>query len=145
MKAALQARDTNRLSVLRSLLAQTINASKTPNPINTDFQLLALIRKTANASRIASAEFRDAGRLELAEKEDNQLKIMEEYANSVQTLGEEDITIVVKDIVEKMRDEGGNAQIRDVLNKVFAPGALGKKPVERGEVVRIVKQILADP
>src|SRR5580700_11388006 len=65
MKAALQARDTNRLSVLRSLLAQTLNASKASNPIHTDLQLLALIRKTANASRIASAEFRDAGRLEL--------------------------------------------------------------------------------
>jgi uncharacterized protein YqeY len=106
--------------------------------------MLALIRKTTNASRIASAEFRDAGRLELAEKEDNQLKIMEEYADSVQTVGEEDIIIAVKSVVDKMRDEGSKIRMGDVLKKVFALGALGEKPVEQGKVARIVKQILAE-
>jgi len=32
----MQNKDANRLSVLRSLLSQTLNASKTSNPINTD-------------------------------------------------------------------------------------------------------------
>jgi uncharacterized protein YqeY len=143
MKAAMQNKDSNRLSVLRSLLTQTLNASKTSTPINTDMQMLALLRKTANASRVASEEFKGAGRQDLADKEDLQLKIMEEYAGGVETMGEEDIRMAVKGIVEAMRNEGARVQMGDVLKKVFAPEALGGKPVEKGDVSKIVKEVLA--
>jgi hypothetical protein len=33
----------------------------------------------------------------------------------------------------------------EVLKKVFAPEVLGNKPVEKGDVATIVKQILAQP
>jgi len=78
----MQNKDSNRLSVLRSLMSQTLNASKTSTPIQTDLQMLALLRKTANASRVASAEFKGAGRHDLADKEESQLRIMEEYSGS---------------------------------------------------------------
>src|ERR1700753_2687581 len=121
MKTAMQNKDSNRLSVLRSLLTQTLNASKTSTPINTDMQMLALLRKTANASRAASEEFKGAGRQDLADKEDLQVKIMEEYAGSVETMGKEDIRLAVKGVVETMRSEGTKIQLGDVLKKIFSP------------------------
>lgn len=139
----MQAKDSNRLSVLRSLLTQVLNASKTSTPINTDLQMLALLRKTANASRAASTEFKGAGRQDLAEKEDSQLKIMEEYAGCVETVAEADIKAAVKGVVEKMRAEGATMQVGEVLKNVFGPNVLGGKPVERAEVVKVVKQVLA--
>ncbi len=144
MKIAMQNKDSNRLSVLRSLLTQTLNASKTSNPINTDMQMLAVLRKSANASRAASAEFRGAGRDDLAEKEDLQIKIMEEYAGGVETIGDELIREAVQGVVVKMKLEGAKIQIGDVLKRVFKPEVLGEKPVEKGDVARIVKQILAE-
>lgn len=143
MKSAMQAKDSNRLSVLRSLMSQTLNASKTTNPINTDLQMLALLRKMANASRIASAEFKDAGRQDLAEKEENQVRIMEEYAVGVEIVGEDEIKKAVHQIIEQLMSEGGKFQMGDVLKRIFAKEVLGEKPVERGEVAKIVKQVLA--
>ena len=141
----MQNKDSNRLSVLRSLLSQTLNASKTSTPINTDMQMLALLRKTANASKAATEEFKGAGRQDLADKEDMQLKIMEEYAGTVEILGVEDIRAAVNKVVEAMKSEGSKMQLGDVLKNVFSPEILGGKPVEKGDVAKIVKEILAGP
>jgi uncharacterized protein len=140
----MQAKDTDRLSVLRSLLTQTLNASKTSTPINTDLQMLALLRKSVNASRIASAEFKGAGRQDLAEKEESQLRIMEEYADGVETVGGEDIMAAVKGVVDKMKKEGAAVQMGEVMKRVLMPEILGEKPVARGDVAKIVKQVLVE-
>lgn len=144
MKTAMQNKDSNRLSVLRSLLSQALNASKTSTPINTDIQMLALLRKTANASRVASEEFRGAGRHDLAEKEESQVKIMEEYAESVEVMEQEDIRSTIKGVVDTMKSEGAKMQIGDVLKRVFSPDVLGNKPVEKGDVARIVKEVITE-
>ncbi|KAG0649530.1 Altered inheritance [Hyphodiscus hymeniophilus] len=140
----MQNKDSNRLNVLRSVLSQTLNASKTSNPVNTDMQMLALLRKSANASRQASEEFKNAGRIDLAEKEESQVKIMEEYAGGVEILEEEEIRRTVKEAVEKMKAEGGKMQMGEVLKKIFSPEVFGDKPVEKGDVAKIVKEILAE-
>lgn len=144
MKKAMQNKDSNRLSVLKSLLTQTLNASKTSTPINTDMQVLALLRKTANASRAASEEFKGAGRQDLVEKEESQLKIMEEYAGSIEVMGEEEIRTAVRGVVEVLKNEGGKLQMGEVLKKVFSPKVLGNKPVEKADVAKIVKEVVAE-
>ena len=58
----MRAKDTNKLSVLRTLLAQTLNASKTNSPIVTDMHMLALIRKNSTAAKTAAEEFKAAKR-----------------------------------------------------------------------------------
>jgi len=139
----MQAKDSNRLAVLRSLLTQTINASKTSSPVTTDLQMLALLRKNAAASRMAMDEFRSAGRSDLVDKEDRQLQVMEEYAGSVETVGEEEIRSAVAEVIDRMKADQAKLPMGEVLKRVFAPEVLGYKPVERGEVVKIVKDILA--
>jgi uncharacterized protein YqeY len=144
MKSAMQKKDSNRLSVLRGILSQTLNASKTSNPINTDMQMLALLRKSANAGRAAQEEFKGAGRMDLVEKEENQIKIIEEYAGGVEVVGEEEIRDTVRRTVEAMKAEGAKVGMGDVLKKVFSPEVLGEKMVEKRDVAKIVKQILAE-
>jgi uncharacterized protein YqeY len=144
MKTAMQNKDSNRLSVLRALLSQTLNASKTSNPINTDMQILALLRKSASAAKAASAEFKGAGRQDLADKEDLQAKIMEEYAGDVQLMGREEIRSAVKGVLDGMRSEGAKMQTGDIMKRIFSPELLGGKPVEKGDVVKIVKEMLAE-
>ena len=106
-------------------------------------QMLALLRKSANASRAASEEFKGAGRQDLADKEDLQLKIMEEYAGGVEVMSEDDIRSAVKQVVNVMKSEGAKMQMGDIMKKVFSPGLLGGKPVEKGDVAKIVNELLA--
>lgn len=144
MKTAMQSKDSNRLSVLRALLSQTLNASKTSSPINTDMQMLALLRKSANAAKAASEEFKGAGRQDLADKEDLQRSIMEEYVSGVEVLGEGEIRSAVESVIEGLKGEANGKEIKvgDVLKAVFKPEVLGDKPVEKGDVARIAKELL---
>ncbi|EKD19731.1 hypothetical protein MBM_01683 [Drepanopeziza brunnea f. sp. 'multigermtubi' MB_m1] len=144
MKTALQAKDTPRLTVLRALLAQTLNASKTARPIASDAQVLALLRKSAAAARAASAEFRQNARPDLADKEDRQAAIMEEYTDAVPAVGEDEVRAAVQAVLDALRAEAGGKELKmgEVLKKVFAPEVLGEKPVEKGDVARIVKELM---
>ncbi|KAK0118199.1 hypothetical protein ONS95_012503 [Cadophora gregata] len=143
----MQNKDSNRLSVLRALLSQTLNASKTSSPINTDMQMLSLLRKSANAAKAAAEEFKNAGRQDLADKEDLQRKVLEEYVGSVEVMGEEEIRGVVEGVVKGLKGEadGKELKIGDVMKRVFeGEGGLEGKPVEKGEVARIVREVLKD-
>lgn len=154
MKTAMQQKDSNRLSVLRALLSQTLNASKTSQPINTDMQMLSLLRKSSNAARDAAEEFKRAGRQDLADKEDSQRVILEEYAGTVNVLGEEEIREVVVKMVGQMREalgkelEGVDEEKRqkklfvDVLKRVLEGFEVGGQAVEKGMVVNIVREAL---
>jgi uncharacterized protein YqeY len=93
---------------------------------------------------MASEEFKGAGRHDLAEKEESQLRIMEEYADGVETIADEDIVAAVKGVVDKMRDESVTIQMGEVMKRVLAPEILGEKPVARGDVAKVVKQVLIE-
>ncbi|KAI9839286.1 MAG: hypothetical protein M1819_003281 [Sarea resinae] len=144
MKTAMRAKDTNRLNVLRGLLAETTNAAKTSTPFKTDVQLLALLRKRAAASKAAALEFQAAKRDDLKEKEDAQVAVLEEYAGGVETMGVEDIKKSVAEVMEKVKVEGARMDMGGVLKRLVGPGgSLEGKPVERAEVARIVKEAVA--
>ena len=129
--------------MIRGLLAETTNAAKTSLPVKTDVQLLGLLRKRAAASKAAAQEFADAKRKDLAEKELSQVAIMDEYASGVETMDEEEITAVIQDLLGKLRTEGRTVNAGTVLKELFLPnGPLAEKPVERGEVARLVKGMI---
>ncbi len=131
------------LSVLRALIAEYANAAKTSSPIKTNIQLLALLRKRAATSRSAAIEFSAANRNDLKDKEEAQIAVLEEYAGGVETVGTEEIRRVVGEVIGKMRTEGLKADMGAVLKNLVGPGgAFEGKPVEKGEVARIVKGML---
>jgi uncharacterized protein YqeY len=136
----MRAKDTARLSVLRSVLADITNQSKTPTPIKDDLNLLSLLRKRIGAAKGAVEEFKKADRTDLVEKEQKQVDILEEYASGVKTVDTEEVRTAVKSIVEKLKGEGGKVVLPEVLKGAMA--ALEGKPVQKSEVVRIVKEEL---
>ncbi|MCJ1478532.1 hypothetical protein MMC13_007212 [Lambiella insularis] len=143
MKAAMKAKDTNRLEVLRGIIAETTNASKTATPFKTDIQILSLLRKRAAASKAAAQEFGAAKREDLRDKEEAQIAILEEYASGVETVGEDQIIEVAARVVGQMRTEGQTVNLGTVLKTlVGAGGELDGKPVEGAKVARIVKGML---
>lgn len=145
MKAAMKAKDKTRLDVVRALLADITNSAKTSNPIKTDMQLLALIKKRSTAAKAASQEFEEAGRPELVDKEREQIEVLEQYASEVKTMSEDDIKNAVQTVVDEVKAAAQSAKVNmgDVLKKILGPGgSLEGKPVDRSEVARVVKQIL---
>ncbi|KAF4973849.1 hypothetical protein FZEAL_9195 [Fusarium zealandicum] len=143
LKTAMRAKDTPRLSVLRSILSANLNASKTSTPIKTDVQLVALIRKIQKGASDASAEAKAAGRDDLVQKEEEQIKVLNEYAanSGVQSLGEAELKALVQDAVEASKAAGVQAKaiLGDVMKRLA--GALEGKDVDRKELAKMVKEL----
>jgi uncharacterized protein len=143
LKDAMRAKDINRLSVLRSILAEVTNLSKTNNPIKKDVQLLVLLRKRSAMAKIAADEFKAHQRPDLAEKEELQGRILEGYVGQVDVVGEAEIRSVVERMVGELRRSGGKLDVGVVVKSVLSEGGeLNGKPVDRGELARLVKEIL---
>ncbi|CZS92075.1 uncharacterized protein RAG0_02591 [Rhynchosporium agropyri] len=145
-------KDTVRLRVVRSLLAQAKRASET-KPIETDAQMLKVLTQNINANRDAAEEFTKSGRADLAEKEDQERAIMDEYKDSVPKVGEADlaavrerIELVLKQLQEQLGGEFKRETVKvgDVLKRVLegkeGEEILGK--FERGEVVKVLMPML---
>lgn len=143
LKTSMQNKDTNRLNVLRSLLAEITNASKGPNPLKTDMQILSILRKNAAASRAASSEFQKAGRADLQEKEAKQLGVLEEYEGGVEMVSEEEVRRTVETVRETIQREGKKVDKGGLIRRCVGPdGALDGKNVDRGMVARVVDEVL---
>jgi uncharacterized protein YqeY len=145
LKTAMRAKDTARLSVLRSIMTAALNASKTPHPIRSDQQLVALLRKSQKASRDAAKEFKSAGREDLAEKEEAQADIMAEYIadSGVRSLGEEELRTMVLAAVDDAREAGiaTKALVGDVMKRLT--GSLHGKEVDMKELASMVRDAVA--
>lgn len=148
LKTAMRAKDAARLTVLRSILSATLNASKTANPITTDAQLVTLLRKTARASEDASAEFKAAKRDDLVEKEQQQIDVLNEYVSGsgVQMVSEAELKTIVAGVVTAMTSEGsvqGKAKFGDIMKQLLAPsGPLDGKSIEKSDLARVVKEVV---
>ncbi|KAJ5217086.1 hypothetical protein N7468_010094 [Penicillium chermesinum] len=143
LKTAMRAKDTARLNVLRALISETNNAAKTASPIQTDIQLLSLIRKRAAAAQDAADQFAAAERPDLKQKEDEQIAILEEYASQVKTLSAEEVEAIIKQQVAAIKEAGTKLDAGQVLKALFAPGgALDGKPADRKEVAGLVKKAI---
>lgn len=69
------------------------------------------------------------------------MDILEEYASGVKTVDVEDIRTAVKSAIETLKAAGGKAVLPEVLKSVMA--SLEGQPVQKSEVVRLVKEELA--
>lgn len=139
----MKAKDTARLNVLRSLLAEVTNAAKTSNPIKSDMQLLSLLRKRQAAAKAASVEFKTAGREDLVEREEGQFKILDEYAGDVEVMSVEDVKAAVQSTIDQLKAKGSEMKAGPVMKAIFAPGgSLDGKNVEKSTVPGVVKELL---
>lgn len=138
----MKSKDSNRSTVLKGLLTQVLNASKTERPIHTEIQVLGVLNRTIKESKKATQEFSAAGREDLVEKENAQINVLEEYAGLIKVKDENEIETWVQGVIHKMTQDGTKVTVGEVLKTLFNSEALEEKPAEKGKVVKKVTQIL---
>ena len=105
IKDAMRAKDELRLSVLRMLSAAIHNReiekkAKSGEPALSDEGIVAVIRSEVKKRRDAVDGFTKGGRMDMAEKERAESKILESYLP--QELSDEEIEKIVKEVVVSM-------------------------------------------
>ena len=97
LKAAMKAKDSDRLAVIRALKTAMTNAAIEKGGPQTeldDATVMAIVRKQVKQRQDSATQFRDAGRDELADKEDAEIAILEAYLPT--PLSESEITELVE-------------------------------------------------
>ena len=138
----MRAKDQTQLAVLRLLLAEITNASKTPAPPKDDLDILQIVNKARARARTSVDEFREAGRADLAEEEEAQLTLLDEYAALVDTVDAGEIRAVAEKVVERLEGEGKRTGVNvgEVMKAVLAE--LEGEPVVKSVVAAVVKDIV---
>jgi uncharacterized protein len=131
------------LNVLRAIISETNQLSSGPSPIRSDLQVLALLRKRKSASVAAAKEAEEQGRNDLKEKEEQQAKVIDEYAGSVKMMTPEEVKAVVTQTVDSLKErEGLNHGI--IMKELLKPGGpLDGTPVEKRDLSDIVRDVIA--
>ena len=96
LKAAMKAKDTVALAVIRALKTAMTNASIEKGGLGTpldDTEITALIRKQIKQRQDSIAQFTSAGRTELAATEQAEIVVLEKYLPA--NLSAEEITAIV--------------------------------------------------
>ena len=137
LKDAMRDRDTERRDALRLILASLRGAEKERmRPLSDDEELQVLQRERKKRLEAAEA-FRTAGREEQAEKEEDELDVLEEYMP--EPLSEEELEEIVDDVIAEV----GATSVRD-LGRVMAdvmPQVSGR--VDGSVVSQLVREKLA--
>ena len=115
LKTAMRTKDTPRLAVLRAIIADITNSTKTHSPISDDISLLSLLKKRISASRAAVEEFCQADRKDLVAKEEEQLRILDDYASKIRTMDAGEIRGLVIKLVESLRSDSRQLAVGDVM------------------------------
>ena len=123
------------------MFAAVSNASKAGIPVHTDSRILAMLSKQVKASRVAAAEFDSAERQDLKAKEDAQLAILEEYIDSIPTLGDEEVGQAVDKILANLKANGSHLHYGNVMRDLAGrDGVYFETPLNMDRVGGIVKE-----
>lgn len=128
MKAAMKAREKERLGAIRNIKKYLIEAktAKGADAELTDTEVIKVIQKLAKQGTDSANIFKDQGRDDLYEQEMVQVKVFEAYLPA--KMSDEELTTSVKAIVEQtgatsMKDMG---KVMGIASKQLAGKADGK-------------------
>ena len=79
MKAAMRARESERLGTIRMLLAAIKQREVDERRDLSDADVLAIVEKSIKQRKESSRQFREGGRPELAEKEETEIAFLQPY------------------------------------------------------------------
>ncbi|MCE5388244.1 MAG: GatB/YqeY domain-containing protein [Acidithiobacillus sp.] len=113
MKAAMRARDSERLGTIRMLLAAIKQREVDERREQSDGDVLAVVEKLIKQRKESARQFRDGGRPELAEKEEAEIIILQSYLPA--PLTPEEISAAIAAAIA----ESGASSARD-MGKVLA-------------------------
>lgn len=139
LKQAMLARDTETTSVLRMLISaigyDEINKGGAGYEA-TEEDVMSVIQKEAKQHRDSIEQFKNAGRNDLVEKEESELKLLEKYLPA--QMGEDEIRKLVTDAVAKSGATSPN-DMGKVMG-ILMPDVKGK--ADGGLVSKIVREEL---
>jgi len=104
MKAAMRARDSERLSVIRMLLAACKQREVDERIVLDDIAVVGLVDKLIKQRKDSITAFRQGGRADLADKESAEVRVLEAYLP--QRLGADEIQAAVAAIVAELGASG---------------------------------------
>ena len=137
MKAAMRAKDSERLGTIRLLLAALKQKEVDERITLDDVAVVAIVDKLIKQRKDSIAAFTQAGRQDLADKESAELLVLQAYLPA--RLSPEEITAEVKAIVAEL-GAAGPGDMGKVMGTVKARLA-GK--ADMGQVSAAVKAALA--
>jgi uncharacterized protein YqeY len=137
MKTAMRAKDSERLGTIRLLLAACKQKEVDERIELDDVAVVAIVDKLIKQRKDSFTAFEQAGRMDLADKEASEMKVLEAYLP--QRLSAEEVAAEVKAIVAELGAKGPG-DMGKVMGAVKARLA-GK--AEMGQVSAAVKAALA--
>jgi uncharacterized protein len=142
MKSAMRAKDSERLNTIRLLLAAIKQREVDERIVLDDVAVIAIVDKQIKQRKDSIAAFTTANRMDLADKESSELKVMEGYLPT--RMSADDVLAAVKGIVAAMGAELGRAVGPADMGKVMGAvkTQLGGK-ADMAQVSAAVKAALA--
>lgn len=102
--------------------------------------MLNIVRKRVKNSEAAVEEFQNAKRDDLKDRELGQIAVLEAYIGESDSMGEDDITRVIRDVIGRLRSERKTVTQGTVMKSIVGPGGtLENQAVDRQVVAKLVK------
>ena len=137
MKAAMKARDKERLSTIRLIQAEFKRIEVDERIEVDDARALAVLDKMVKQRRDSATQFSDAGRTELADIENAEIAVLQEFLPA--QLTEDEITAMI-DAALAASDAEGMAAMGAVMGQL-KPQVHGR--ADMGMVSKLVKERLS--
>ncbi|WP_296447945.1 GatB/YqeY domain-containing protein [Rhodoferax sp. UBA5149] len=142
MKTAMRAKDSERLGTIRLLLSAVKQKEVDERVVLDDIAVVAIVDKLIKQRKDSITAFTQANRMDLADKEAAELKVLEAYLP--QRLSADEVAAEVRAIVAELGAELGRAVGPGDMGKVM--GAVKTRlagKAEMGQVSAAVKAALA--
>ncbi|UTV81978.1 GatB/YqeY domain-containing protein [Acidithiobacillus sp. YTS05] len=104
MKAAMRARDTERLGTIRMLLAAIKQREVDERREQSDVDVLTVVEKLIKQRKESARQFREGGRPELAEKEEAEIVFLQPYLPAA--LSDAEIDALIRAAVTESAAQG---------------------------------------
>lgn len=137
VKDAMRSKDKDRLVTLRMAQAAVKQIEVDERRVLTDDDVLKVLDKMLKQRRDAAAQYDDAGRGELADKERSEMVIIEEFMPAA--LSEDDLDALIRETINAT-GASGMQDMGNVMNEL-KPQVLGR--VDMGHLSKKVRAALA--
>ncbi len=114
MKEAMKAKETDRLSTIRMLISSLKNEQIDRGRDLTEEEITGVLATEAKKRREAAESYRDGGRDELADKEEAELRVIEDYLPK--QLSDEEVGEIVDELIEQT-----GAETKSDMGKIMGP------------------------
>jgi uncharacterized protein YqeY len=142
VKTAMKNKDTFTSTTLRSVLSDVYAADKTSPPKISSSAITTIIRKAALRRTDSAAQFINASRPDLAEKEKREADILSTFLPPL--LSESEIDRVLRDVLAEHKPEGDPRKALGKVLKAFY-SKVDKSTVDAGLVKHRAESLIRNP